>query len=142
MGRRRSDGTSSDRSPAKLSDVTTPHATNSANPSSTSVRSDLEAVEQVEHCREPLGSLGARPFRRPLPAQQKPQEVGGGDRLDLFAQPVEGVTMDARQQATLAPLQLLTARREAAAQHKPLVLQRAESEIDVGRFQTEGSRQL
>src|SRR5437879_3003331 len=38
MGRRRSDGISSARSPAKLSDVTKPHATSSPSPFSTSLR--------------------------------------------------------------------------------------------------------
>src|SRR3989454_6781266 len=103
---------------------------------------DLEAVEEIEHRREPFGSLGARAFGHPLPPQEEAQEVRRGDGLDLLAQPIERVAMDARQQAALAPLEVLTARREASPQDEPLMLERPEGEIDVGRFESECARQL
>ncbi len=38
-----------------------------------------------------------------LPAGQEVQELGRGDRLDLLAQPVERVAMNAREEAAVAP---------------------------------------
>ena len=103
---------------------------------------DLEAVEEIEHRREPFGPLGTRALGHPLPPQQEAQEVRRSDGLDLLAQPIERVAVDARQQAALAPLQLLAPRREAAAQHEPLMLQRPEGEIDVCRLHSEGAHQF
>ena len=38
-----------------------------------------------------------------LPGEQEAHEVGGADRLDLRAQAIERVAMDAREQTTVAP---------------------------------------
>ena len=40
-----------------------------------------------------------------LPGEEEAHEVGGGDRLDLGAQAVQRVAMDAREQSAIAPLQ-------------------------------------
>ena len=53
-----------------------------------------------------FGALHARLGRDVLPAEQEAQEVARGDRLDLGAQPLDRVAMDARQQAALAPFVL------------------------------------
>ena len=60
-----------------------------------------------------------------LPREQEPHEVGGADRLDLRAQPVQRVAMDAREQPAVAPLEVKreprTSRRiNAPAQHHAL----------------------
>ena len=105
-------------------------------------RRDFEAVEEIEHRREPFRPLGARAFRDPLPPQQEPREVRRGDGLDLLAQPIERVAVNARQQAALAPLEVLTARGETSPQDKPLVLEPAQGEIDIARLEAERSGQL
>ena len=61
--------------------------------------------------------------RHPLPGEQEAQEVARRDRLDLGAQPLQRVAVDARQQAALAPLVARGIRREAPAQRKPFRLQ-------------------
>jgi hypothetical protein len=55
-----------------------------------------------------------------LPASQEPQELRGGDGLDLAPQPVQGVALDAGQQPAVAPG---LASVEARAQHDALRLQ-------------------
>ena len=61
-----------------------------------------------------------------LPAQQEAQEIARGDRLDLGAQPLDGVAVDARQQPALAPFVRRRSRREAAAQGEAFGLERRE----------------
>src|SRR2546422_2302786 len=63
IGRRRSDGTSSARSPAKLSDVTSPQATSSPNPFSTSVRSSPVAFTRSPKNEAPRSSRTSRTAR-------------------------------------------------------------------------------
>ena len=58
-----------------------------------------------------------------LPVQQEAQEIGGADRLDVRAQAAQRVAMDAREQAAVAPLELGSAWREAAAQDPSLRLE-------------------
>ena len=51
--------------------------------------------------------MPGQPARRldVLPGEQEAHEIGRADRLDLGAQPVERVAMDARQQAAVAPFE-------------------------------------
>src|SRR5258706_12016494 len=58
-GRRRSEGTSRARSPAKLSDDTSPHATSSASPFSTSVRNKPVALTRSPKNNAPRDSKAA-----------------------------------------------------------------------------------
>ena len=53
-----------------------------------------------------IGAFDARFGRDALPLEQEAHEVARRHRLDLLAQPVHGVAMDAREQAPLAPLDL------------------------------------
>ena len=46
-----------------------------------------------------------------MPCEQEAHEVGRVDRLDLGAQPVQRVAVDARQQRAIAPLNLGQAER-------------------------------
>jgi len=41
-----------------------------------------------------------------LPVQEETHEIGGADRLDLGAQPVERVAVNARQEPAVAPFEL------------------------------------
>ena len=57
----------------------------------------------ADHRVERVRPLHARVRRDALPAQQEAQEVARRDRLDLRAQALDGVAVDARQQPALAP---------------------------------------
>src|SRR2546430_2249871 len=98
---------------------------------------DCAPVREVEHRGRPLRPLGPRPVGHPLPAEQEAKKVRRRDRLDLPAQPVERVTVDAREQSAFAPLELRHARREATAQHEPFPLERREPEVYVAHLQAE-----
>src|SRR2546426_10917069 len=54
-----------------------------------------------------------------LPMQQEAHEVGRGDRLDLGAQAVQRVAMNAREQPAIAPFELARSGGKAAAQDSP-----------------------
>ena len=64
--------------------------------------------------------------RHTLPGEQEAQEVARGDRLDLGAQALDRVVMDAREQPPVAPFVGVAAGREAAAQGEAFDLQRDE----------------
>jgi hypothetical protein len=55
-----------------------------------------------------------------LPEREEAPQLGGGHRLDLPAEPLERVTLNARQQPPLAPS---VAAGQAAAQHRALGFQ-------------------
>ena len=63
----------------------------------------LEAFELPDHRVERVGPLHARIRRDALPGEQEAQEVARGDRLDLGAQALDRVAVDAREQPALAP---------------------------------------
>ena len=75
MGRRRSDGTSRARNPAKLSDVTSPHATSSPSPFSTSVRSSPVAFTRSPKNDAPRPSSTSSTAR---PACDSGSSLGSG----------------------------------------------------------------
>src|SRR5207249_12221454 len=91
---------------------------------------------------EPLRPFGSRICGDPLPAEQEPHEVGGRDRLDLAAQALERVAVDAREHPPLAPLELGGARGKPAPQHESLVLENPQGEVDVGYRDAERAPQL
>src|SRR2546426_12194296 len=66
-------------------------------------RRQLEAVEQLQHGREPLRPLGPRVRGDALPAEQEAHEVGRRHRLDLLAQATEPVAGASHQQPPPAP---------------------------------------
>ena len=89
------------------------------------------------------GGQCLRPFRLvlegdPLPGKQEAHEVGGGDRLDLLPQPIEGVAVDPRQQPPLAPLLFGFPRGEPPAQDEALCFERPERRLDRREAQAEG----
>ena len=86
-------------------------------------RRQLEALELLDDRGQPFGAFQLLARRDMLPMQQEAHEVGRGDRLDLGAQPVQRVAMNAREQPTIAPFELARSGSEAAAQDAPLPLQ-------------------
>ena len=111
-------------------------------------RGHLEAVELTDHRREAFQPRGPMLGIHPLPGQQEPDEIRRAHRLDLRAEAVQRVAMDARQQPPLAPLELgrrvTVAWGEAAAEHHSLRLQRDERRFDLdvrdAQCRGEGSR--
>ncbi len=76
-----------------------------------------------------------------MPREQEAHEVGRVDRLDLGAQPVQRVAVDARQQRAIAPLHLGQAGRvgrlgqvgifEVPAKHDALGLEREQRAVGI-----------
>ena len=70
-----------------------------------------------------------------LPMQQEAHELRRIHRLDLRAQPVQRVAMNAREQSPVAPFEfgLVTVHRpEIAAQYAPFGFEREQRLIDIG----------
>ena len=67
-------------------------------------RRDLEALELLDHGEEAAPALELRPRRHVLPAQQEAHEVLRRHRLDLAAQAIRRVAVDAGEEAPLAAL--------------------------------------
>ena len=84
---------------------------------------------------EGLRSLDLRIRRHALPLEEKAQEVARGHGLDLGAQPLDRVVMDAGEQPTLAPFVARRTRREAAAHGEALGFQRRQSRRDLAGLQ-------
>ena len=100
---------------------------------------NFEAVQLLDDRRQSLEARG--PFVRldPLPDQEEPEEVGGADRLDLGAEPVQGVAVDPGEEAPLAPLEHGTPRSEPAAEDDAFGFQRGERCLDVRHRDPEGA---
>src|SRR5207302_8165273 len=81
---------------------------------------ELVAFELLDDRREPFRALHLIVARDVLPVKEEAQEIGSADRLDLGAQPVERVAMDAREQPPVAPLELRYAGGEPPAQDAAL----------------------
>src|SRR3569623_720814 len=88
------------------------------------------AFQLLQHRRERLAALAAR-LAEVLPAQQEAHEVGRTDRFDLAAELLHGVTMNAREQAAFAPLDLLRAAGIAALQYVAFLFERGERKVDL-----------
>ena len=94
----------------------------------------------VEHRSHRVRALHPRIRQDPLPVEQKAQEIPRRHRLDLGAQPLDGVAVNAREQAPLAPFVLGGAGREPAAQGEALALQDREGAVDGRQRQTRANR--
>src|SRR5439155_3804349 len=77
---------------------------------------ELEAFQLLDGRRQAFHALHLIFAGGVLPVEQEAQELGCADRLDLGAQLVERVAMDAGEQPAVAPLELGGTRREPAAQ--------------------------
>jgi hypothetical protein len=81
----------------------------------------------------------------PLPGEQEPHEVRGACWLDLGAQPVECVPVDAREQAAVAPFECgrpAVPGAELAPEDDTLAFQRRERDVGIGFLHTERGRKL
>ena len=74
-----------------------------------------------------------------LPGEQETQEVARGDRLDLGAQTLDRVVVNAREQPPVAPLLGIGARGKPPAHGETFGLQRFERRVDLVRFQSQRS---
>ena len=66
---------------------------------------ELEPVEHREDLTQPVDPGQPRGRFHVLPGEQEAHEVGGAHRFDLRAQPVQRVTVNARQQGAVAPFE-------------------------------------
>ena len=66
-----------------------------------------------------------------LPAEQEAHEIRRTDRLDLGAQPVQRVAMDAGEQRPVAPFELGLAGREASAEHHAVRFEQQERGVRI-----------
>src|SRR6185295_18599716 len=64
------------------------------------VRGDFESVELFDDFVNAVDAGQARRRRHVLPGEEEAHEVGGGDRLDLGAQTIERVAVDAREESS------------------------------------------
>ena len=65
---------------------------------------NLVALQLAQDLKQSVGSMQLRSRREMLPAAEKPHEIGGGHRLDLFAQAAQRHAMNAGQDAAVAEL--------------------------------------
>ena len=111
---------------------------------------DLVALELRDDRGEAFDAFGLRLARDALPFEQEAHEVRARHRLDLGAQRLDGVAMDARQQAAFAPFERGVALLhgfgrarlfgEAAAQHEAFALELDERDVDFGEAQSRATR--
>src|SRR5260221_12927661 len=93
----------------------------------------LVTFELLDHRGDGVRSFAACAGAAALPVEEEAQEVARGDRLDLGAQALDGVAVDAGKQAALAPFIVLLRRREPPAQRETLDFERGEPSLDLRR---------
>ena len=101
----------------------------------------LEAFELPDHFLDCVRPFHARVGTGVLPGQQEAQEIAGRHRLDLGAQALDRVVMNARQQPPLAPFVDDNTGRESSAQCEAFALERRERARDLSRRQTKRYRE-
>ena len=98
-------------------------------------RRRLEAFELRDRRRQRFRTLPPRLGAHVLPGEQEAQEVARGDGLDLGAQALERVVVNAGEQPPVAPFLAVRAGREATAHGEPFDLQRRERGGDLAGLQ-------
>ena len=94
---------------------------------------DFVSLELRDDGGETFDAFGFRRARHALPFEQEAHEIRGRYRLDLGAQRLDGVAIDAREQAPLAPFERgRRSGRELAAQHEALAFELQQRDVDVG----------
>ena len=94
-------------------------------------RRQLEAFELLDHRRQAFGALHLVFAGDVVPVEQEAQEVARAHRLDLGAQAVQRVAVDAGEEPPVAPFELRRAWREAPAQDAALRLERLQCNAGV-----------
>ncbi len=103
---------------------------------------DLESLELVDHGQHAGPPLALRAGGDVLPVQEETHELLGGHGLDLAPQAVLGVGVDARQQATRAPLLVVDPGVVPAPHGEPLGLESAQPHLDAAGGEPGARRQL
>ena len=88
-----------------------------------------------------IGAVQAGGRRHVLPVEQEAHQRAPADRLDLAAQPADGVTVDACQQMALAPFGVTGVGGEAALHYVAFGLQPQQRLLDFAGLDVEGLRQ-
>ena len=102
-------------------------------------RRRLEPFELRENARQRIGPLHSRLRQHALPFAEEPQEVSRLHGLDLCAQALDGVAVNAGEQPAFAPFLFVSARTlsaalaESAAHGKALGLERRQRDVDSRR---------
>src|SRR5712671_2812256 len=90
----------------------------------------LKAFETGERRRQCIRSLQSRFFRYLLPCKQEAEEVPRSDGLDLGAQALDRVMVDAGEQPAVAPLFLVESLNKSSSQNGAFDLQRREGAFE------------
>jgi hypothetical protein len=100
---------------------------------------ELVAVEDRHDLPQAVESR--QPGRRldVLPAEKEAHEIGRTDRLDVRAQPVQRVAMNAGEQRPVAPFEPGLPGRETSAQYHSVRLEQEQRRLDVRDRQAKGS---
>ena len=96
---------------------------------------ELETLELLDDRGKAFHALHLILAGDVLPVEEEAQEIGRADRLDLRAQLVQRVAVNACQEPSVAPLELRDARREVSAQDAPLRFQRLERDVCFGHIE-------
>jgi len=83
----------------------------------------LKTLQRCERRRQCIRSLQPRLLRHLLPRKQEPEEIPRRDGLDLGAQTLDRIVVDAGKQPAVAPLFVIDALNEPSAQNRALDLQ-------------------
>src|SRR5262249_14004501 len=101
----------------------------------------LESFQRRQRCRQGALSLQLRLARYVLPRKQEAQEVARRDRLDLRAQTLDGIVVDAGEQPPVAPLFVIDPWKEPPAKNGAFDLQRRQGRPYRIRLEAERRRQ-
>src|SRR6266436_7248545 len=101
----------------------------------------LKAFETGERRRQCIRSLQSRFFRYLLPCKQEAEEVPRSDGLDLGAQALDRIMVDAGKQPAVAPLLVIESLNKSSAQNGALDLQCRKRALECRRFKPERRRQ-
>src|SRR5437870_13492406 len=93
---------------------------------------DVEALELRNGFGEPLLALELGAGGDVLQSQEEAHEVLRGDGLDLLAEPVEGVAVDAGEKATVAEFFGVSLGAEAAAHDRAFAFELGEDGVGGG----------
>src|SRR4029077_12325456 len=83
----------------------------------------LESVQPADDRSQAIDARETMERIHAVPRQQESLKVCRGDRFDFSAEPIQRIAMDARQQATIAPFELVDA-GETTAQNRAVGFER------------------
>src|SRR5579883_1545877 len=101
----------------------------------------FKPLEGSEDRRQRIWSFQSRVLRHPLPGKQKAQEVARRNRLDLGAQALDRVMVDAGKQPAVTPLFVIDSLNKSSTQDRAFDLQGRERARDRLRFKPKRRRE-